>query len=148
MWTYLCIKPQRVTVTKKMKGDMIVAVDFDGTLHCGQYPEIGIPAPYAVEKMKQLKESGHYLIINTCRCGDHLTAAINWLLEKGIPFDRVNDNHPDAVELHSSNSRKVFADVYVDDRQVGGLPTWPYTFDYIEEQAKQIEEKGKEALNE
>ena len=93
--------------------------------------------PYAIEKMKQLKAAGHYIIINTCRCDEHLIAAINWLLEKGIPFDRVNDNHPAGVITHGSNSRKVFADIYVDDRQVGGLQTWPYTFDYIEEQARE-----------
>lgn len=110
---------------------MILAVDFDGTLHCGIYPAIGVPVPYAIKKMRKLKEDGHYLIINTCRCDEHLIAAINWLLEKGIPFDRVNDNHPDGVKLHNSNSRKVFADVYVDDRQVGGLPTWPQIYDYI-----------------
>lgn len=122
---------------------MILAIDFDGTLHCGEYPEIGVPAPYAIEKMRKLKELGHYIIINTCRCDRHLIAAINWLLEKGIPFDRVNDNHPLESKKYGSNSRKIFADVYVDDRQVGGLPTWPYTFDYIEEQAKQRELKNE-----
>lgn len=127
---------------------MILAIDFDGTLHCGQYPIIGVPTPYAIETMRKLKDNGHYLIINTCRCGDDLLEAINWLLEKGIPFDRVNDNKPSQTELFSNNSRKVFADIYVDDRQVGGLQTWPYTFDYIEEQSRQLEKEGKEVLNE
>ena len=46
---------------------MIIAVDFDKTLHLGEWPNIGIPAPYAVEVMQKLKADGHYLIIWTCR---------------------------------------------------------------------------------
>lgn len=151
---------------------MTIAIDFDGTLHMGVYPEIGIPMPYAIEMMCKLRESGHYLITNTCRSGDYLVEAVNWMLEKGIPFDRINDNHPSGVVLHKSNSRKVFADVYVDDRQVGGLPMWPdiykyiaslrksthscttdhitfpYAFDYLEQQAKQADMERKEVLDE
>ncbi len=111
---------------------MILAIDFDGTLHMGQYPAIGIPMPYAIEVMKQLKADGHYIIINTCRSNGYLTEAINWLLSKGIPFDRVNDNHPDEIATHSNNSRKVHADVYVDDKQIGGLPMWPEIYEYID----------------
>lgn len=103
---------------------MIIAIDFDGTLHLGQFPAIGIPAPDAIKVMKQLKADGHYLIINTARSGDDLLNAINWLLEKGIPFDRVNDNYPVNVATYGSNSRKIYAHLYVDDRQVGGLPPW------------------------
>ena len=59
---------------------MIIAVDFDGTLTMDRYPEIGSPKPYAVETMKRLKADGHYIILWTCRRGDRLEAAINWLL--------------------------------------------------------------------
>lgn len=110
---------------------MILAVDFDGTLHLGQYPKIGAVAPYACEAMKALVAEGHYLIINTCRSGDLLLEAINWLLKEGIPFDRVNDNHPGNTEKYNSNSRKVYAHLYVDDKQVGGLPTWPEIVEYV-----------------
>jgi len=103
---------------------MIIAVDFDGTLHTGQWPKIGAPKPYAAEVMNKLKSEGHYLIIWTCRAGDELIEAINWLHEKGISFDRVNDNHPDGIRKYGNNSRKVYADVYIDDGQIGGLPTW------------------------
>lgn len=103
---------------------MIIAVDFDGTLHLGKFPAIGIPAPDAIKVMKQLKADGHYLIINTARGGDDLLNAINWLLDKGVPFDRVNDNYPVNVGKYGNNSRKIYAHLYVDDRQVGGLPPW------------------------
>lgn len=44
---------------------MIIAVDFDGTLSMGPYPEIGNPKPYAVEMMNKLKDDGHYIILWT-----------------------------------------------------------------------------------
>ncbi len=103
---------------------MIIAIDFDGTLHLGKFPNIGVPSPDAIKIMKQLKADGHYLIINTARSGDDLINAVNWLLEKDIPFDRINDNHPGNVEKYGSNSRKIYAHLYIDDRQVGGLPPW------------------------
>lgn len=108
---------------------MIIAIDFDGTLHSGQWPAIGSEAPYAAEAMRKLKADGHYLIIWTCRSGDEQTAMVNWLLEKKIPFDRVNDNVPGQAELYGNNSRKVHAHLYVDDRQVGGLPRWDVIYD-------------------
>lgn len=110
---------------------MIIAVDFDGTLHTGKWPEIGVVQPYAVEVMNKLKSEGHYLILWTCRNGDPLIDAINWLLEKGIPFDRVNDNHPDGIRLYGNNSRKVYADIYIDDGILGGLPTWKQIYQTI-----------------
>lgn len=110
---------------------MIIAVDFDGTLHLGKYPEIGIPTPDAVKYMRKLHADGHYIIINTCRDRALLLDAVNWLLERGIPFSRVNDNTPANSAKYGGNSRKVFADMYVDDRQVGGLPTWAEIYKYI-----------------
>ena len=116
---------------------MIIAVDFDGTLHTGKWPDIGAEAPYAGEVMRKLKADGHYLIINTCRTGDMLLKAINWLLRHDIPFDRVNDNCPTGIEQYGNNSRKIHAHVYVDDKQVGGLPPWRDIYDYITEKQQE-----------
>jgi hypothetical protein len=112
---------------------MIIAVDFDGTLHTGRWPEIGSPAPYVQEVLQQLRYEGHYLIIWTCRAGDELVEAINWLLENNIPFDRVNDNPPGQTTGYGNNSRKVYAHLYVDDKQVGGLPMWTEIYAYVRE---------------
>lgn len=112
---------------------MIIAVDFDGTLHTGRWPGIGVPAPYAKEAMETLKREGHFLILWTCREGDRLTEAVNWMLEKGIPFDCVNDHKPGSWEQYGNKSRKVYAHLYVDDRQVGGLPDWLEVVDYVRE---------------
>jgi hypothetical protein len=110
---------------------MIIAVDFDGTLHTGHWPKIGAPAPYAASIMKRLKADGHYLIVWTCREGRQQTDMVNWLLEKGIPFDRINEHKPASVELYGYSSHKVYAHLYIDDKQIGGLPTWPEIYDYI-----------------
>jgi hypothetical protein len=119
---------------------MIIAVDFDGTLHMGAFPSIGMISPDARKYMQILKDEGHYIIINTCRCDKEQLAAINWLKEQDIPFDRVNDNHPENTVKYQSNSRKIYAHVYVDDKQVGGLPPWKDIYEYIkEEEAKYME---------
>lgn len=113
---------------------MIISVDFDGTLHFGSYPEIGLVDANAVACLKQLAADGHYIIINTCRMGEPLLEAVNWLLEQGIPFNRVNDNHPANTAKYNSNARKIYADIYIDDRQVGGLPSWSTIYNYIQSQ--------------
>lgn len=110
---------------------MRIAVDFDKTLHLGEWPAIGIPAPDAIEVMKKLKKDGHYLIIWTCRSGDDERDAVNWLLEKGIPFDRVNDNHPEDMVIYGNSSRKINADIHIDDKNLGGLPPWREIYEII-----------------
>lgn len=103
---------------------MIIAIDFDGTIVRGKYPAIDGLMPDAASSILALEKEGHYLIINTCRSGRHLLKAINYLLEQGIPFDRVNDNHPDQTRLYKNNSRKVYAHLYIDDKNVFGFPGW------------------------
>lgn len=110
---------------------MIIAVDFDGTLHNGEYPGIGTPATDAVTVMQKLRNDGHYIIIWTCREGNLLTEAINWLLSNNIPFNRVNDHEPENKAKYGGNTRKVYAHLYVDDKQVGGLPSWPEIYDCV-----------------
>lgn len=121
---------------------MIIAVDFDGTLHTGKFPDIGAEAPYAGEMMRRLNADEHYLVINTCRTGEQLLDAINWLLRHDIPFDRVNDNCPIGIEQYGSNSRKIHAHVYVDDKQVGGLPTWPEIYGWITKRQAEYDIRG------
>lgn len=103
---------------------MIIAVDFDGVLNSAPYPSIGDPVEGAVDGMRALREAGHYLVVWTCREGIEQTRAVNWLLARGIPFDAINANHPNNIRRHGGDCRKVYADLYVDDRQVGGFPGW------------------------
>jgi hypothetical protein len=110
---------------------MIIAVDFDGVLHTGNYPNIGYVCSEAVEILKKLAADGHYLILNTCRTGDFLVDAINFLLEHDIPVHRINDNCPYNQAKYGGNTRKVYADVYIDDHNAGGLPDWQTIYEYI-----------------
>lgn len=103
---------------------MIIAIDFDGTICRGKFPAIDGLQPYAKEVMQALKDAGHYIIINTCRSNDQLLEAINWMLAEGLAFDRVNDNRPEQIAYFNSNSRKVYANVYIDDKNLGGFDGW------------------------
>ncbi|OJV19334.1 MAG: hypothetical protein BGO30_07120 [Bacteroidetes bacterium 41-46] len=110
---------------------MIIAVDFDGTIHGGSYPSIGYLFPDVRKTISSLRANGHYVIIWTCRTGQDLLEAINWLLENKIEFDRINDNHPSNIANYGGNTRKIFADLYIDDKQVGELPKWDKIEEYI-----------------
>ena len=96
---------------------MTIAVDFDGTIVTHAYPAIGKPIPFAIDTLKKLQQEDHHqLILWTCRAGDKLNDAIKWCEEQGIVLDAVNDNLPDLTEAFGSNTRKVYADIYLDDK--------------------------------
>lgn len=94
----------------------IIAVDFDGTLCKNDWPYIGEPNLKLIELLKKFKSEGRKLILWTCRTDRMLDAAVGWCGEQGLTFDAVNDNLPEYIELFGSNSRKVFADIYIDDK--------------------------------
>lgn len=115
-----------------MSKKLIIAVDFDGTIVKHSFPEIGDEMPYAIDVLKALQEDGHKLILWTCRSdienptstspdviqkgGNYLTEAVEWCRERGIEFWGVNEN-PDQKTW--STSPKVYADIYIDDRNLG-----------------------------
>ena len=97
---------------------MIYAVDFDGTLCRGMYPKIGEPITKMIEWCKQHKESGDKLILWTCRNGELLEEAIEWCKNQGIEFDAINENLSERIEEYGSDTRKVSADFYIDDKNL------------------------------
>lgn len=94
----------------------IIAVDFDGTLCNDCYPEIGAPNRILIDALHRLKKQNCQLILWTCRCGDRLTEAVEWCRQHGLEFDAVNANVPQIIEKYGSDSRKIYADIYLDDR--------------------------------
>ena len=94
----------------------IIAVDFDGTLCTDCYPEIGEPNDFLIAMLKNLKTEGKQLILWTCRAGEDLEHAVSWCREKGLVFDQVNENVPEIIARYGGNSRKIFADVYLDEK--------------------------------
>lgn len=110
---------------------MIIAIDFDGTLVRGAYPAIGPLLPGAKKSLSELHERGHYLILWSCRTGKLLLDAVNILLEEGIPFDRINDHNPENLDIYGEGGPKIYADVYIDDRNLGGFPGWYQAMEFL-----------------
>ncbi|DBA55118.1 TPA_asm: phosphoheptose isomerase [Porphyromonas phage phage014a_Kyudai4] len=81
--------------------------------------------PGAVDAMRALHRAGHYLIIWTCRYGDRLLDAVSALVAHGIPFDRINDHNPENIRQYGGEAgKKVYAHIYIDDKNLGGFPGW------------------------
>jgi len=104
---------------------MIIAIDFDGTIVENEYPEIGKERPFAIDTLKMLMADRHRLVLWTCREGRLLDDAIAWCRERGVEFYAVNRDYPEETADHNPNfTRKLKADIFIDDRNVGGLPDW------------------------
>jgi hydroxymethylpyrimidine pyrophosphatase-like HAD family hydrolase len=101
----------------------VIAVDFDGTIVEHKYPEIGKEMLFAFETLKAMQNRGHKLILWTIRTGELLQEAVEFCRSKGVEFYAVNANYPEEV-LDEKTSRKVNADIYIDDRSVGGFMGW------------------------
>lgn len=111
---------------------MTIAVDFDGTIVTHEYPNIGKEIPFAVQTLKMLQDDGHKLILWTVREGDLLRDAIQWCREKGLEFYAANKDYPEEEEQNNNHfSRKLKADIWIDDRNIGGLPDWGTIYQII-----------------
>jgi hypothetical protein len=102
---------------------MIIAVDFDGTIVEHRYPAIGKEIPFAMDTIKMLQKKQHQIILWTFRAGKELDEAVKFCGKRGIEFYAVNKSYPEE-QFDESISRKIYADVYIDDRNFGGLPDW------------------------
>lgn len=95
----------------------IIAVDFDGTLCENKWPEIGEPNQDLIDKLVESRKKGESkLILWTCRAGARLKEAIKWCEGRGLMFDAVNENLPEIIEMMGGDTRKIYADEYIDDR--------------------------------
>lgn len=113
---------------------MRIAVDFDGTIVEHRYPKIGEEIPFATETLKILAQERHKLILWTVREGELLEEAIEWCRQRGVFFYSVNKDYPEEEKSHNGFSRKLKADLFIDDRNLGGLPDWGTIYQMIHEQ--------------
>lgn len=111
---------------------MTIAVDFDGTIVTHEYPRIGKPIPFAIETLKKLQQEDHHqIILWSCREGALLQEAIDYCASKGLEFYAVNSNYPEESVVEHTAPRKLTADVFLDDRNLGGLPDWGVIYQLI-----------------
>lgn len=118
---------------------MVIAVDFDGTIVEHEFPKIGKPIPFAIETLLQLQKDGHVLLLWTVREGKLLQEALEYCQKKGLTFYAANKNHPDEEEPFP---RKLNADMFIDDRNLGGMPDWGVAYHAI----KTMMENGDESF--
>ena len=103
---------------------MTIAVDFDGTIVRHRYPKIGDEIPFATETLRLLLRERHRLILWTVREGRLLDEAVEWCRARGVEFYAINRDFPEEDATGSGFSRKIKADLFIDDRNFGGLPDW------------------------
>ena len=114
---------------------MIIAVDFDGTIVEHKYPEIGKELPFATSTLKLLaNKHNHRLILWTVRRGKELQDAVEWCKERGVEFYAINRNFPEEEVYNGGGYCKVNAELFIDDRNIGGLPDWGEIYRMITEE--------------
>ena len=119
-----------------------IAVDFDGTIVENDFPKIGKPMLFAFETLKALQKKGFSLILWTVRKGKELEEAVDFCRSNGIEFYAVNANYPEEM-FDEDVSRKIEADIFIDDRNIGGFIGWSNVWQdlFPEEQNINLEKK-------
>jgi len=114
------------------KDHLIIAIDFDGTIVEDAYPQIGSPKIFAFETLKELNKDGHRLILWTYRNGSKLQEAVDFCSKNGVEFYSVNKNYPEE-NFEGKVSRKIHADLFIDDRNIGGMLGWGEIYKLIKD---------------
>lgn len=123
----------------------IIAIDFDNTIvNVRKFPHIHSVRKGVKKYINKLYEQGYYIIIWTCRtdagiCYDN-SDAVKFLNENGIKFHLINDNHYAIKNHFQNNSRKISADIYIDDKGLWpfGLPSWRMLYWLIQWKARHL----------
>ena len=112
---------------------MLIAVDFDGTIVEHKYPAIGGPEiPFAIDTLKKLAADRHKLILWSVREGKLLEEAVEFCRQRGLEFYAVNRDYPEEEKGQNNHySRKLKVDLFIDDRNLGGLPDWGTIYEMV-----------------
>lgn len=127
------------------KNHLIIAVDFDGTIVEDSYPKVGKPMLFAFETLLKLQTEGHRLILWTYRSGRALKEAVQFCKENGIEFYAVNKSYPEE-EFDGKISRKINADLFIDDRNAGGFIGWTEVYKLIFNYTPEVPKKKRKGL--
>ena len=122
---------------------MKIAIDFDGTIVENAYPSIGKPMLFAFETLKALQKKEHQLILWTYREGKTLKEAVDYCEKQGVSFYAVNHSYPDEEHefkhFYNKISRKIDADIFIDDRNVGGFLGWSKVWQMIHPESGKLD---------
>lgn len=132
--------PQEM-ITNKSK---TIAVDFDGTIVEHAYPRIGKEMLFAFDTLKALQRKGHKLILWTFRDGQTLRDAVEYCRQNGVEFYAVNKSYAEE-EYDLSISRKINADLFIDDRNIGGFPGWSAVWQMLHPEGGDFDHQLKNA---
>jgi hypothetical protein len=120
-----------------------IAIDFDGTIVEHEYPEIGKEKLFAFLTLKELNKKGARLILWTFRTGKELEDAVEFCRKNGVEFYAVNKNYPEEI-VNESVGRKIDADIFIDDKNIGGFPGWSEVWQMLnplEDEQREAERK-------
>lgn len=120
---------------------MVIAVDFDGTIVEDCYPEIGEPKIFAFETLIEIQKNNHQLILWTTRTGERLEEAVAFCKKNGVEFYAVNASYPEE-KFENTASRKINCEVFVSEKNIGGMPGWGEAWQEIKEMTEQGIEQG------
>jgi len=126
---------------------MVIAVDFDGTIVTHEYPKIGKEIPFAIDTLKRLQNDFQCrIILWTVREGKLLNEAVEYCRNRGLEFYAVNSSYPEISTYIEGESRKINADLFIDDKNLGGLPDWGIIYQMIQadKALEQIPYPGRE----
>jgi len=119
---------------------LTIAVDFDGTIVEHKYPAIGEEIPFAVDTLKALQRDHHKLILWSVREGHLLDEAVQWCHERGVDFYAINRDYPEETTDNNPHfSRKLKVDLFIDDRNLGGLPDWGTIYDMVKNKRQWVD---------
>ncbi|WP_282069315.1 BT0820 family HAD-type phosphatase [Olleya namhaensis] len=128
----------------KLSKGLIIAVDFDGTIVEDGYPGIGQERLFAFETLKRLQADGHRLILWTYRNGKKLDEAVTYCQDNGITFYAVNQSFPEE-DFKNDVSRKIHADLFIDDRNIGGILGWGAIYQMLTNDTPQLPKPKKKS---
>lgn len=120
-----------------------LAIDFDGTIVEDAYPSIGKAKTFAFETLKKLQSEGYRLILWTYRSGKYLDEAVEFCRKNGIEFYAVNSSFEGEIFDSETQSRKIDADLFIDDRNLGGFPGWGEIYNIINQKIEFRVEGGE-----
>ena len=126
---------------------MIVAVDFDGVLCRDEFPGIGSPNYRIISLVREIIDAGHEVVLWTSRADQRLVEAVEWCADRGLHFCAVNENAPSNRARYEgeypNGTRKVYADVYLDDKDTRFITTarekgYDKALEYMESSVKGV----------